>query len=464
MTAPHIPQSADGSMAQLLQRARQLLGDNGGGDGGATELARCLRRLYRAQNRLDSVQLQQLGQDVMQALAGDDSETGAQLRAAAALLAGVTQPATSGVAAGMQTDRSSLTPGRVEISGSAGAHEEQPAEPPSPPAAPASASAPSVPLRHSTSSRGLPTLSVVIPAYNAQPYLRATVGSLLADAPDDMELIVVDDGSSDDTLAIAHELASADGRIRVIHQANALTAAARNAGLAAASGDYVGFVDDDDEVEPGWAKKLLRTAAQKHRPAIVKGEARVFQGGRELPPPRTCAVVAQFTPLHWFALMWSAIYRRDFVQGHGLHFAPEFFSDDVDFQVRAVVAMLLDKEKMALCPQAVYRWLRRPDGTESPRLDRRKVACNLYTYRGLHELSLEHYRRLPPTGVGAQYFTWIRNLFDIARRAEHPDDGAAANALAQRLLAECPCPETLEDERLKWQHASLRQIRPPSRP
>lgn len=300
-----------------------------------------------------------------------------------------------------------------------------------------------------------PTLSVVIPAYNAEAYLTRTIGSLLADAPEELiEIIVVDDGSSDATPELADQLASEHPRVRVIHQANALTAAARNAGLAVASGDYVGFVDDDDEVDPGWARLLLAVAA-KQRPAIVKGEARVFKDGRELTPPHTCAVVAQFTPLHWFALMWSAIYRRDFVQGHGLHFAPEFFSDDVYFQVRAVVAALLDREKIALCPQALYRWLRRPDGTESPMLDRRKVACNLYTYTDLHELFLEHYPRLPASGVGAQYFTWIRNLFDIARRAEHPDDAAAANALAQQLVSQCPCPSELEAERQRFEHPRL---------
>ena len=128
-----------------------------------------------------------------------------------------------------------------------------------------------------------PTLSVVLPAYNVASYLERCLDSLLARAPEEgLELIVVDDGSPDECGVIAERRSAADPRIRVLRQANAGCPAARNAGLAAATGDYVGFVDPDDEVEPAWARALL--AAAGGRPAIIRGEARIFQDGRELPP------------------------------------------------------------------------------------------------------------------------------------------------------------------------------------
>ena len=420
--------------AALLERACALLGEESGPAGPETDqsafLIRQLRRLYRAQNRLDQDALRQLGRACLQAVADDASADGAQLRAAAALLADCAlaaacpEPAVRAVQSDKRREQTAIAP------------QTEPA-----------AVRPRPPSRPSAATSRL-ELSVVIRACSDQPRLRVTVGSLLRDAPANMEIIVaVDDGYADDNLALARELAAADERIRVIHQAKALTAAARNAGLSAASGDYMGFVDEGDEAEPGWARALLRAAKQKHRPAIVKGEARVFQGGRELPPQRTCAVMAQCTPLHWFALTGSAIYRRDFVQDHDLHFAQEFFCDDADFQVRAVVAAILDKEQVALCPQAVYRRLRRPGDSESSALARSESAAAINAYAGLHELFLKHWQRLPAAGVGAQYFTWIRNLFELARRARYPQDGVAANDLAQRMLLECPCPDQLEDER-----------------
>jgi glycosyltransferase involved in cell wall biosynthesis len=89
-----------------------------------------------------------------------------------------------------------------------------------------------------------PSVSIVIPAYNASATVRASVDSVLAQAVEDLEVIVVDDGSKDDTTEVARAID--DPRVKVIEQRNAGPSAARNAGLAAARGRYVGFLDADD--------------------------------------------------------------------------------------------------------------------------------------------------------------------------------------------------------------------------
>ena len=89
-------------------------------------------------------------------------------------------------------------------------------------------------------------LSVIIPCYNAQKYLPACLESLLSQTMDDFEAILIDDGSKDDTAAIAMQYASVDERIRFIRQKNAGVSAARNAGLRIAQGEWVLFVDADD--------------------------------------------------------------------------------------------------------------------------------------------------------------------------------------------------------------------------
>ena len=302
---------------------------------------------------------------------------------------------------------------------------------------------------HSASSppsgRRLPTLSVVIAACSARPCLRRTLTSLLSGAPAELEVIVADDGSPAAAAELAGAPEAADDRVRIIHQDQPPAAAARAAGLAAAAGEYVGFADARSELTAGWAQVLLRAAAR--RPAIVKGEARVWCAGRELPAPRSCVAMAQHTPLHWFGELESAIYRRDFVQEQGLHFAAEG-CDDLIFQVQAVVAAVLAGERIALRPRAVHRYLRRPEDLIPAAPGRAEAARALHTYTILHELFVRHGGQLPPAGVGFQYGQWTDRLFALTRRAAHPDDAAAANALAQRLVLECPLPEEYERQRV----------------
>jgi glycosyltransferase involved in cell wall biosynthesis len=92
----------------------------------------------------------------------------------------------------------------------------------------------------------MPVVSVVIPVYNSAKYLHECLDSVIAQTFSDWEIVAIDDGSSDDSPAILDEYAAKDSRIKVIHKANGGVSAARNDGLAAASGEYVLFADSDD--------------------------------------------------------------------------------------------------------------------------------------------------------------------------------------------------------------------------
>lgn len=100
-------------------------------------------------------------------------------------------------------------------------------------------------------------VSVIVPVYNCERYLRECLGSVLAQTHTALELIVVDDGSTDGSAAIADAAAAADPRVRVLHGPNAGQAAARNRGLDIATGDYMAFVDADDTVHPRMLQTLL---------------------------------------------------------------------------------------------------------------------------------------------------------------------------------------------------------------
>lgn len=107
-------------------------------------------------------------------------------------------------------------------------------------------------------------VSVIIPVYNAEKYISECIESLLGQTLQQCEFIFVNDGSSDRSRLIIEGYKNQDGRIKLINQENQGVSAARNKGLAAASGEYIGFVDADDRVEPSMFETLYAAASAEH--------------------------------------------------------------------------------------------------------------------------------------------------------------------------------------------------------
>ena len=107
----------------------------------------------------------------------------------------------------------------------------------------------------------MPTISVIVPVYNVEKYLRCCVDSILAQTFTDIEVLLVDDGSTDGSGAICDEYAQKDSRVRVFHKANGGVSSARNLGLDNTRGGYIMFVDSDDKVAPTICETLLSYAA-----------------------------------------------------------------------------------------------------------------------------------------------------------------------------------------------------------
>ena len=120
-------------------------------------------------------------------------------------------------------------------------------------------------------------VSIIIPVYNARSYLSQTAGDLLRQSFREIEVIFVDDGSTDGTGRILDRIAGKDKRVRVLHKKNEGIACARNAGMEAASGEYLMFMDDDD--------RMTRSHVQEYVSAIEKTDADIVIGGyRKLAP------------------------------------------------------------------------------------------------------------------------------------------------------------------------------------
>lgn len=103
----------------------------------------------------------------------------------------------------------------------------------------------------------MPTISIIMPVYNSSKYLKQAINSVLYQRFEDYELIIVDDGSTDNSLSIIEDYALSDSRIKVMNQPNKGPSSARNKGLEAASGQYVYFIDSDDEVSESLLAKSI---------------------------------------------------------------------------------------------------------------------------------------------------------------------------------------------------------------
>lgn len=126
-------------------------------------------------------------------------------------------------------------------------------------------------------------ISVIIPAYNVEQYLARCLDSVLNQTYQKLEVIVIDDGSTDGTGAIADAYAEKDPRVRVVNQKNSGSSCARERGIAIAAGSYVAFVDSDDEIEPDMLERLLNNALNYHADISQCGILYCFYDGRRKP-------------------------------------------------------------------------------------------------------------------------------------------------------------------------------------
>ena len=177
------------------------------------------------------------------------------------------------------------------------------------------------------------TVSVVMPVYNGEGYLRECLDSVCAQTLRDIEIICVDDGSSDGSLAILDEYAAADPRIKVIAQPNSGAAVARNKGIAIAQGEYLSILDSDDWFEPKMLETMVARARAKNA-QIVICRCVGFEDGTEKHVDMSWSLKDEFIPSECFAGLdvgdglfyftqgwaWDKLYLTSFVREHDLQF------------------------------------------------------------------------------------------------------------------------------------------------
>lgn len=126
-------------------------------------------------------------------------------------------------------------------------------------------------------------ISVIVPVYNSIDCLEKCVRSICAQTYADLEILLIDDGSTDGTAGLCDRLAEGDQRIRVRHKENGGASSARNVGIGIATGAYFGFVDSDDYIEPDMYEMLIAAAREQKSPIVQISRDEVDEAGRRLP-------------------------------------------------------------------------------------------------------------------------------------------------------------------------------------
>ena len=174
-------------------------------------------------------------------------------------------------------------------------------------------------------------ISIIIPVYNAALHLEQCIGSVLAQTLHDIEVIIINDGSTDDSISIIKKFQKQDGRVVVINSANEGVSAARNKGLAIAIGEYIGFVDADDWIEPEMYETLYQNITlsiadlaicnvnQASENKTIKTRLSLEDNIVDITTDREKELVNLMRFKYDFA-NWNKIYSAEIIKKNNLHF------------------------------------------------------------------------------------------------------------------------------------------------
>jgi glycosyltransferase involved in cell wall biosynthesis len=250
----------------------------------------------------------------------------------------------------------------------------------------------------------MPRLSVIVPVYNAAPFLRDCVESLLSQRFADFEVILVDDGSTDGSGAICDELAGKDPRVVVVHKENGGACSARNCGIDHAQGEFIVFVDGDDLVTDDHLEHLMESDADMVVTGLQKFGAK---NGTEKPARRDDFGIDGLAA-HWntppdmnylYCYPVAKRFRTSIVREHGIRFDESlFFSEDMCFDMD----YYFHAESFTEMPYADYRY-RLMNVTRDEKY--RMSAAQLATH---HERLETCFRRLYER-IGADALPFVRD-------------------------------------------------------
>ena len=271
-----------------------------------------------------------------------------------------------------------------------------------------------------------PLVSIILPVYNAQNHLARCVGSICAQTYRNLEIIILNDGSKDQSLPVCEEFRAKDSRILLVDKENSGVSDTRNLGLKLASGKYVQFVDSADYLDPDFTEHLVTAAEENEADLVIAPYKMVIPAGASKPeqvlgkiqdelgvmsvarPPEvreygflpagvydkdTFALRLMDKPASYFySVLWNKLYRRDILTGNDIQFVSEMrWAEDLVFNLRYIQYA----ERFVSIAQAGYSYVQNPQSICHTQVNAATVVQNklqvfryykdLYTRLGMYE-------------------------------------------------------------------------------
>ena len=271
-----------------------------------------------------------------------------------------------------------------------------------------------------------PLVSIILPVYNAQSHLARCVGSICAQTYRNIEIIILNDGSKDQSLPVCEEFRQKDPRILLVDKANSGVSDTRNLGLKLASGKYVEFVDSDDYLDPDFTERLVAAAEENEADFVIAPYKMVIPAGASKPeqvldkiqdelgvmsvarPPEvreygflpagvydkdTFALRLMDKPASYFySVLWNKLYRRDILTGNDIQFVSEMrWAEDLVFNLRYIQYA----ERFVAIDKPGYYYVQNPQSICHTQINAATIVQNklqvfryykdLYTRLGMYE-------------------------------------------------------------------------------
>ena len=271
-----------------------------------------------------------------------------------------------------------------------------------------------------------PLVSIILPVYNAQSHLARCVGSICAQTYRNIEIIILNDGSKDQSLPVCEEFRKKDSRILLVDKANSGVSDTRNLGLKLASGKYVEFVDSDDYLDPDFTERLVAAAEENEADFVIAPYKMVIPAGASKPeqvldkiqdelgvmsvarPPEvreygflpagvydkdTFALRLMDKPASYFySVLWNKLYRRDILTGNDIQFVSEMrWAEDLVFNLRYIQYA----ERFVAIDKPGYYYVQNPQSICHTQINAATIVQNklqvfryykdLYTRLGIYE-------------------------------------------------------------------------------
>ena len=203
-------------------------------------------------------------------------------------------------------------------------------------------------------------ISVIVPVYNSEKSLERCIESILNQSEKDLELLLINDGSTDKSALICQKYEERDKRVHVIQKENEGVSATRNTGILYAKGEYIQFVDSDDFIEQDMCQRLLQAVHEQNTDFALCGFHHIFQGRDIVKVPKTTEILdkkcfcEEFLGLYeqgFLNMPWNKLYRRDLIS--------DYFEADLSLGEDLLfnLSYLENVEKISLVSEPLYHYI-----------------------------------------------------------------------------------------------------------